>query len=69
MNELRPFKLVFSFEAPGHSQKEALRKLEGTLDAVSARGLLDFLDSPPTIRSAEFLQQGWGRDGSFANLD
>lgn len=47
MNGVRPFKLVFLLED---------RYLEGllteALDSMTAKGFLDFLDSPPTIRHA-----------------
>jgi len=48
MNELRPFDLVFLLEVLDFRQ--AQRELLETLDLVTAKGLLDFLDSPPTIR-------------------
>ena len=57
MNEVRPFKLVFLLVAVG----EARRRLVGALDSVTARGFLDFLDSPPTIRTARFREHGWDR--------
>ena len=50
MNEIRSFKLVFLPEAPESRQEKVRRELVGALDLVAARGLLDFLDSPPTIR-------------------
>jgi len=50
MNEVRPFKLAFLLEVPDSSQGEARRKLARALDSVIAEGLLNFLDSPPTIR-------------------
>ena len=50
MNEVRPFKLVFSLEGSDCCQGEARRELAEALDLVTARGLLDFLDSPPIIR-------------------
>ena len=46
MNEVRPFKLVFLL------QGKARQKLAETLDSVAAKGFLNFLDSPPTIRLA-----------------
>jgi hypothetical protein len=58
MNGLRPFKLVFLLVDPDSPPGEARRKLEGALDSVAAKGLLDFLDSPPTIRSAQIRGQG-----------
>ena len=48
MNVVRPFKLVFLLEVS--YPLAARRELEEALAAVTARGLLDFLDSPPTIR-------------------
>jgi len=51
MSEVRPFVLVFLLEVPDFSQgEESRRKLARALDLVTAEGLLDFLDSPPTIR-------------------
>jgi len=54
MNQVRPFNLVFSLVLSSSvseaSLVEARRKLRGTLDLVAAKGLLNFLDSPPTIR-------------------
>ena len=49
MNKIRPFELVFSLEAPSFSQLEARRTLEEVLELATANGLLDFLDSPPSI--------------------
>ena len=51
MNEVRPFKLVFSLVDPGPFQGEAQQKLARALDSAITRGLFDFLNSPPTIRS------------------
>jgi len=48
MNVVRPFKLVFLLEVSYFL--EARRELEEALASVTARGLLDFLNSPPTIR-------------------
>jgi len=50
MNEVRPFKLVFLLEVPDFSQEEARQKSARALDSVTVEGVLDFLDSPPTIR-------------------
>ena len=50
VSEVGPFKLVFLLEVPHSSQVEARRELARALDWVVAEGLLDFLDSPPTIR-------------------
>ena len=52
MDVIRPFKLVFLLEVPDDSQAKVRRELAEALDSVNARGLLDFLDSPPTIRRA-----------------
>jgi hypothetical protein len=49
MNGVKPFKLVFLLDP--HDLEEQW-KLMGALDLVAARGLLNFLESPPTIRSA-----------------
>jgi hypothetical protein len=59
MRGVRPFKLVFLLMALDKTREEQRRKLEGALDAAIARGLLDFLDSPPTIRSPRFHRRGW----------
>lgn len=50
MNQIRPFKLVFLAEAPESRQEKVRRGLAEALDSVAAKGLLDFLDSPPTVR-------------------
>ena len=50
MNGVRPFKLVFLLMAPDLFREEVRRKLAETLDSVTRRGVLKFLDSPPTIR-------------------
>jgi len=50
MNEIRPFKLVFLPDAPEYRQEKVRRELAEALDSVAAEGLLDFLDSPPTVR-------------------
>ena len=59
MNEVRPFKLAFLLEGPSPSQREA-RQLEEVLRSVTAKGLLDFLDSPPSVRLREQVPL-WGR--------
>ena len=58
MNELRPFKLAFLFEGRYFVQSDeewvpmnARSELKKTLDSVAAKGFLDFLDSPPTLRT------------------
>ena len=52
MSGVRPFKLVFLLDPQDAFQEEERRELVGALDLVVARDFLDFLDSPPTIRSA-----------------
>jgi hypothetical protein len=51
MRDVRPFKLVFLLVNPDLFQEEARQNLAGILDTVAMRGFLDFLNSPPTIRS------------------
>jgi len=58
MNETRRFKLVLSLEAPDFGK--ARRELVETLDSVTAKGLLDPFDSPPTIRVARLRYKKWG---------
>jgi len=52
MNEVRPFKLVFSLEVSDLARPGARLDLARGLEFVTAKGLLNFLDSPPTIRIA-----------------
>jgi hypothetical protein len=59
MNKVRPFKLVFLLMAPRLSLGEAHQKFAGAFDSVIARGLFDFLDSPPIFRSDRFREQWW----------
>jgi hypothetical protein len=61
MNEVRPFKLVFLLVDIDLFQGEARRMVAGALNSVTARGLLDFLDSPPAIRNAQIREQGWDK--------
>jgi hypothetical protein len=63
MNKVRPFKLVFLLMAPRLSLREAHQKFAGAFDSVIARGLFDFLNSPPTFRSGRFREHWW--DTSF----
>jgi hypothetical protein len=51
VNEVRPFKLVFLLVALDPFWGETRRKLAEALDSVTAGGFLDFLDSPPAVRS------------------
>ena len=57
INEVRRFKLVFFLETSGclGAQEELVK----ALDTVTAQGLLDFLDSPPTIRIARICDYRW----------
>jgi len=51
MKQVRPFKLVFSFDTLSqfyNGERERQRLVE-VLDIVNAEGLLDFLDSPFVI--------------------
>jgi hypothetical protein len=59
MDGIRPFKLVFLLVAPDSSLGKARRILAGALGLVTAKGLLNFLDSPPTIRSGRFRERWW----------
>jgi len=52
MNEAIPFKLVFLLETSEPFQGKAQRELAEALKFMTANGLLDFLDSPPTTRIA-----------------
>ena len=57
MNEVRPFKLVFLLEVLDFL--ETKQELAEVLDSANAKGLLDFLDSPPTVRRAQSAPRGW----------
>jgi len=51
MNEFRPFKLVFLLEGPFFGREEMARLVvTGVIDLAVAKGFLDFLVSPPTVR-------------------
>ena len=49
-NEFRHFKLVFLLMVEDPYVCEGRRELAEALDSVTIKELLDFLDSPPTIR-------------------
>ena len=49
MNKVRPFRLAFLFEGLYPGLGEAQSVLAKGLEYVTAKGLLDFLNSPPTI--------------------
>ena len=59
MNAVRPFNLVFLLNVSESFRGEARPKLKGALDSVTAKGLLDFLDSPPTIRCVRYRRYAW----------
>jgi hypothetical protein len=59
MNQVRPFRLVFLVAEPGPFWEVARQRVVEALDSATARGLLKFLDSPHTIRSARTHEQGW----------
>ena len=67
MSEVRPFKLAFLLEVPDLHREEAQQEMVETLESVAAEGLLDFLDSPPTIRGARCPQKE--ADMSFPDFD
>lgn len=50
MSTLRPFKLVILFRALHPPSREETQALDNTLGSAIAKGLFDFLDSPPIIR-------------------
>jgi len=50
VNNVRPLKLVFSADIMEIYQEGLRRELAEALGSVVAKGFLDFLDSPPTIR-------------------
>ena len=52
MKEVRDFNLVFLLQIPNPPTREG-RRFELALAEVNAKGLLDFLDSPPTVRVIE----------------
>ena len=57
MNEVRPFKLVFLLKDVGFHQEEVPRELVDNLALVIAQGLLDFLDTPPSVRIARSCRE------------
>ena len=58
MGEIKPFRLVFLLEILDWPRGER-RDLEVTLQLVAEKGLLDFLDSPPTIRTERIIHGEW----------
>jgi len=67
MNEIRPFKLVILFELCFPPPGEGRQELMEVFRFVIAKGFLDFLDSPPTVRWARRDPQRWG--ASFPDSD
>ena len=61
MNGFMPFKLVFLLVHSDLPPEEARRNMAYSLDPAIGSGLLDFLDSPPTIRGAHLRGQGKDR--------
>jgi len=63
IKEARRIKLVFSLETlnPSGAQSEFAE----ALDSATAAGLLDFLDSPPTIHISRFRPYQW----DFLDID
>jgi len=57
IHKVRRFKLVFSLERVG--LPEVHRELTEALVSATAEGLLDFLDSPPTIRISRRRHHKW----------
>ena len=57
VNEVRPFKLVFLLEMS--DSWEAQQELMEALDSAATKALLDFLDSPPTIRISQTHHYRW----------
>ena len=59
LNEVRPFKLAFSFE--GHLWGGDIQGALAIRTASQTRTSdLDFLDSPPTVRIPRYRYEGWG---------
>ena len=65
MSQVRLLKLVFLIVDPDVFRGEAQRKLAKSLN-LTAKGFLDFLDSPPTIRCPRFPEHGWYMSSSYA---
>jgi len=57
VNGVRRWRLVFLLEVPDF--REAQQELAEALESVTAKGLLDFLDYPPTIRIARLRHYKW----------
>ena len=57
MHEVRPFKLVFVLEVS--DRWNTRRGLAEALNLVTEKGFVDFLESPPTIRTAQTCYSEW----------
>jgi len=57
MHEVRPFKLVFLLEVS--DRWNTRRGLAQALNLATGKGFVDFLDSPPTIRTAQAGYTEW----------
>ena len=57
MHELRPFKLVFLLKAS--DRWNTPRGFARVLESVAVKSLIDFLDSPPVIRTARSCHSEW----------
>jgi len=57
MSEVKRFKLVFLLEV--WDLWDPRQELAEALDVVAAKGFLEFLDSPPTIRTAPCFVHAW----------
>ena len=53
MEEVRPFRLVFLLQVHSPPSREGRLRLERAVELLTEKGLLDFLDSPTTIRVAQ----------------
>lgn len=58
MNEIKRFKLIFLLRILDWSQGEQ-RAFEEVLESVAAKGLLDFLETPHTIRAEGVTHYQW----------
>ena len=59
MHRVKPFKLVVLLEVPDSLQWDTEWRLGFALDSVTAKGLLDFHGSPPTVRITRLRQVRW----------
>jgi len=59
IHDVRPFKLAFLLEVSGGVRPGAQYDMMEALKSTAAKGLLDFLDSPPTIRTGSLDHPPW----------